>query len=67
MITAKYYSYLIRIWQSGDQAQGKWFASLEDPSTKKTVYFKTMNELFEFLDTLLKCDNDPKTSAEITY
>ena len=64
MITAKYYSYLIRIWQSGDQIQGNWFASLEDPETNKTVYFKNMHELFEFLDTLPKRDKDLKKSNE---
>ena len=64
MITAKYYSYLIRIWQSEDQAKGQWFASLEDPSTKKTVYFKTMDELFSFLDTLPKKGKDQAEQVE---
>lgn len=49
MITTSYFSYLIRICQGDDLPRGEWLASLEDPSTKQMTYFKTMEELNEFL------------------
>jgi hypothetical protein len=30
-------------------SDGTWLASLEDPSTKQLIYFKSIEELFEFL------------------
>jgi len=50
MFTNNYFSYLMRIWQDEDPHQEGWRASLEDPTTKQVVYFKTMEELFEFLN-----------------
>jgi hypothetical protein len=49
MITTKYFSYLVRIWQGDDLSDGTWLASLEDPSQKRKLYFKSMEELFTFL------------------
>ena len=49
MITTQYFSYLIRIWQDEELPDSTWLASLEDPSTKQLIYFKSMEELFEFL------------------
>ena len=49
MISPIYFSFLIRIWKSSDPLQEAWFASLEDPATKTLTYFKTLDDLFEFL------------------
>ena len=49
MITAKYFSYLVRIWQGDDMPPAHWLASLEDPSQKRTLYIKSMEDLFAFL------------------
>lgn len=51
-MSQNYFSYLMRIWRSEDPLQGGWFASLEEPSTNKTLFFKTMEELFVFLDEI---------------
>ena len=49
METTHYFSYLMRIWQ-GEHLPGEgWLASLEDPSTKQLIYFKSIEELFGFL------------------
>jgi hypothetical protein len=49
METAHYFSYLMRIWQGDELPDGTWLASLEDPSTKQLIFFKSIEELFEFL------------------
>jgi hypothetical protein len=49
METTHYFSYLMRIWQGDELPDGTWLASLEDPSTKQLIYFKSIEELFEFL------------------
>ena len=49
MITSRYYSYLIRIWQDDDLPKREWLASLEDPTTQQLTYFKSLEDLFAFL------------------
>lgn len=49
-MTKIYLSYLLRIWQDEDSMNKNRFASLEEPSTKKMIHFKTLDELFEFLN-----------------
>jgi hypothetical protein len=44
-----YFSYLMRIWRSQDALHEDWFASLEEPSTKKLIHFKSIEDLFEFI------------------
>ena len=62
MITTTYFSYLIRIWQDEDLPDGTWLASLEDPSTKHVSYFKSMEELFEFLRERSTSDMNPNNT-----
>ena len=57
MIAAQYFSFLLRIWQGDDLGGAGWLASLEDPSTKQVTYFKSMEELFEFLRKRSVSDN----------
>lgn len=47
--TVCYFSYLLRIWQSENQVDDEWFASLEDPKSREVIYFKNMDEMFSFL------------------
>ncbi len=54
-MTINYYSYLLRIWQPEKQNKFEWFASLEDPKSREVIYFKTLEELFNFLRVLPKC------------
>jgi alpha-ketoglutarate-dependent taurine dioxygenase len=49
MITTTYFSYLLRLWQDEDLPNQGWLASLEDPSTHQMTYFKSIEELFEFI------------------
>jgi len=50
MITTTYFSYLLRLWQDEDLPNQGWLASLEDPSTQRTLYFKSIEDLFKFLN-----------------
>lgn len=47
-----YFSYLIRIWKDPTSKPASWRASLEVPSTNETVYFHTVRECLNFLQTL---------------
>ncbi len=45
----RYYSCLIRIWESRSNDEQIWRASLERPGLKERVGFSNMNELFAFI------------------
>lgn len=57
MSASSYFSYLIRIWQSGDTSLNRWHASLQDPSSQQIIFFETIEDLFTFL--LKNTINDP--------
>jgi hypothetical protein len=61
VITSHYYSYLLRIWQLENQDQNEWFASLEEPKSREVVYFKDMEEMFDYLRKI----PDTKKKSEI--
>ena len=52
IMTAHYFSYLLRIWQPDNQTADEWFASLENPKSREVVYFKNMEEMFAYLREL---------------
>ncbi|MDO9086444.1 MAG: hypothetical protein Q7U53_09575 [Anaerolineaceae bacterium] len=49
IITSHYYSFLLRIWQPEKQVSHEWLASLEDPKSREVIYFKNMEEMFDYL------------------
>lgn len=44
-----YRSYLLRLWQTSDDGELIWRASLETPGTRQRVGFATLRDLCEFL------------------
>jgi hypothetical protein len=50
-IMMKYYSYLLRLWQTENPRNQAWLASLEDPHTRQIVNFTSLEQLFEFINT----------------
>lgn len=48
-MTSKYISYLMRMWKSEDPLKKGCFASLENPRTKKIIYFRSVEDMFAFL------------------
>jgi hypothetical protein len=47
----RYLSYLLRLWQTSDEAEQIWRASLEVPGAGERRGFASLKELFEFLET----------------
>jgi hypothetical protein len=47
--SVRYFSYLLRLWQTDDQGRPVWRASLESPGTGKRLGFADLDELFKFL------------------
>ena len=45
----RYLSYLLRLWQTQDQGQNLWRASLEKPGTGERQGFADLEELVQFL------------------
>ena len=48
-MTSCYSSYLLRIWRTEKQNDFEWFASLEDPKSRKVIYFKSLEQMFAFI------------------
>lgn len=46
---SRYISYMLRLWQAGDQEQSSWRASLENPHTGEQHGFANVEALFEFV------------------
>jgi hypothetical protein len=47
----RYLSYLLRMWQTSDETEQIWRASLEVPGTGERQGFASLDELFDFLRT----------------
>lgn len=48
---AGYFSYLLRVWRTGEREEDTWRASLEQPGTHRRRGFATLDELFDFLQS----------------
>lgn len=63
-----YFSYLLRIWQTGSEEPSTWRVMLEDPHTRQTFGFESLDALFYHLQKLtageLIDSNDPDQLAE---
>jgi hypothetical protein len=45
----RYFSYLLRLWQTGSDEEQVWRASLESPGSEKRRGFSSLEALFDFL------------------
>lgn len=64
-MTSTYYSYLLRIWQSDEQDEKAWLASLEMPGTHTLIAFQDLDQLQQFLRNLTTSINpDPVNKDE---
>jgi hypothetical protein len=48
-MTSNYFSYLLRFWQSDNQTELDWYASLEDTKSHHVIYFKNLDQMVNFL------------------
>ena len=55
-----YISYLLCMWRSGESEQAIWRASLEDPMIGQRHGFRTLPDLFAFLEGLSRSENEKK-------
>ncbi len=49
-----YLSYLLRLWQAGDDPRASWRASLESPMTGSRQNFASLDDLFTHLKNLVE-------------
>ncbi len=47
--THYYFSYLLRLWRSGSEADASWRISLEEPHTGRQFTFTSLEHLLVFL------------------
>jgi hypothetical protein len=45
----RYLSYLLRLWQTSDDGEQIWRASLESPGTEERLGFASIEDLIDFL------------------
>ena len=46
----RYFSYLLRLWQTSDKHKQIWQASLESPGSRERQGFASLEDLFDFLE-----------------
>jgi hypothetical protein len=49
---SNYHAYLLRLWERKDLIGGKWFMSLEDPTSHEKLFFNTFEDLFCFIHSI---------------
>ena len=59
-----YMSYLLRIWRSGENEQAVWRASLEDPMNGQRHGFRTLPDLFAFLEEMSRSTDEHAALGE---
>jgi len=60
----RYFSYLLRLWETKDEGQHVWHASLEFPATGERRGFASLEELFAYLDAETAPEKDKSTPAQ---
>lgn len=52
--TQRYRAYLLRLWQTGEDATAVWRVLLEDPRTGERYGFADLDSLFAFLTEMCR-------------
>jgi len=50
---SKYYSFLVRLWESEDKDRSAWHISLESPESGEKQYFASLDDLLEYFEMLM--------------
>lgn len=61
----RYLSFLLRLWQTDDQGQAVWRASLESPGSRERLGFASLDELFRFLETQTLSLDDQENARDL--
>ena len=60
-----YFSYLLRMWRTGQGQEATWQASVESPLTGERLEFSQLDKLWAFLQTQMQLtDGAPKKLSE---
>lgn len=62
-----YFSYLLRIWQSGPVKAATWRASLECPLTGERRTFASLEDLWIFLQDQIATTQQEQTPNEASF
>ena len=62
----KYFSYLLRLWETGSQEHSAWRVMLEDPHTREVVGCDGLEAFFVYLQKLTGDTADPDVSHLIS-
>jgi hypothetical protein len=57
----RYFAYLLRLWEVGDEGEPTWRASLESPRTGERCGFASLEALFVFLRE--QAESEPQSQA----
>lgn len=60
----RYFSYLLRLWQTSDGDTQIWRASLECPGSGRQYGFASLQELFDFLEAQIEPDDPHGDSVQ---
>jgi hypothetical protein len=50
---SKYYSFLVRLWESENEGNSTWHISLESSESREKQYFTSLGELLSFFENLI--------------
>jgi hypothetical protein len=60
----RYFSYLLRLWETEDEVQRVWRASLEFPATSERHGFASLADLFVYLEAETAPEKEPPDSSQ---
>ena len=60
----RYFSYLLRLWQTSERDTQVWRASLDNPGTRERLGFENLEDLCEFLHKQLDADDGDMNNSE---
>jgi hypothetical protein len=62
----RYLSYLLRLWQTSDDGEQIWRASLEAPGTGERRGFGSVADLFDFLQDQIESEGEGSDDPGVT-
>jgi hypothetical protein len=60
-----YFSYLLRMWRTGQGQEATWQASMESPLTGERHEFSQLDKLWAFLLAQMQIDDETKKTYQI--
>jgi len=67
-VIKRYYSFLLRMWESDAIGPSVWRASLENPLTRQVLGFETLEAMQSYLEQLAQDQNEvdaPESTTDL--